>query len=71
MRQAQLIAAVNLAFHPQKVAIECAWPVGARTLGAIAPQPVLDLHELIQQDKRSELGANLDNSVGKGLLRSS
>ena len=66
--QAQLVAAVHLAVHPQQVQIDDARTVGAGALGAVASHGVLDLHQLVQQNKRGQLGLDLDHRVGKRVL---
>ena len=68
MRQAQLFAAVGLAIHPQQVQVDGARTVGLGLLGAVAPQLGLDLHELIEQHQRRQLGLDLDDGVGKRVL---
>lgn len=40
----------------------------ALAFGAVAPQLDLDLHELVEQHQRRQLGLNLDDSVGKRVL---
>ena len=68
MRQAQLFAAVGLAVHPQQVQVDGARTVGLGLFGAVASQLGLDLHELVEQHQRRQLGLDLDDGVGKRVL---
>ena len=68
MRQAQLFAAVDLAVHPQQVQVDGARAVDLGLLGAVAPQLGLDLHKLVKQHQRRQLGLDLDDGVGKCVL---
>ena len=68
VRQAQLFAAVGLAIHPQQVQIDGAWAIDLGLFGTVAAQLGLDLHKLIEQHQRRQLGLNLDDGIGKGVL---
>ena len=68
MRQAQLFAAMDLAVHPQQVQVDGARTVDLGLLGAVAPQLSLDLHKLVEQHQRRQLGLDLDDGVGKRIL---
>ena len=68
MRQAQLFAAVGLAVHPQQVQVDGTRPVGLGLFGTVAAQLGLDLHELVKQHQRRQLGLDLDDGVGKRVL---
>ena len=68
MRQTQLLAAVGLAVHPQQVQVDGARAVDLGLLGAVTPQLGLDLHKLVEQHQRRQLGLDLDDGVGKRVL---
>ena len=59
---------MGLAVHPQQIQVDGARAVGLGLFGAVAPQLGLDLHELVEQHQRRQLGLDLDDGVGKRVL---